>query len=100
MYSDGVKHEKACAPYETVLCFGTVSRDLDDECRVLEGMCGISKADMYEGARPCSPLYVRTRTLKSMRWQIGSQCDSIKIGVMWSNFFVFMISRAVTFWAD
>ena len=58
LYSDGAKCEKARTPYETVQCFRTVSRALGCQRIVLEGMYGISKADMYEGVRPCSSLYV------------------------------------------
>ena len=55
-----------------MLCFGIVSRALDDDRWVLVGVYGVGKADMYEGARSYSPLYDRTRILNSMPYRIGS----------------------------
>ena len=76
---------------------GTVSKALEDDHRVLVEAYGKRRADIEERARSCSPLYVRTRILKRMDWQIGSQCSSIKMGLMWLYFFVLVTRQAATF---
>ena len=40
---------------------------------------------MQLGAKPCRALYVISRILKLILYLIGSQCNSKRIGIMWSK---------------
>ena len=82
------------------MCLGTVRRALHDDLRILVGVYGMRQADIYRGAKLWRSLYTKTKILKRMQWQMGSQCSSIKIGVIWSCFFVLVTRWAATFCAD
>lgn len=55
---------------------------------------------MYEGARLCNALNVRSRILKSILSSIGSQCRVCSVGVMLSFFFRQGMSLAALFWTS
>ena len=52
----------------------------------------------YTGALPFKVLYVRRRTLNTIRCFTGSQCRDSRTGLMCSYFFVSVTSLAAMFW--
>ena len=64
------------------------------------GWYGTRIFDIYDGASPFNAFHVNRRSLKLILSRTGSQCKSFKIGVMWSNFRVFVRVRAATFGAS
>ena len=55
---------------------------------------------MYVGASPFRALNVRSSNLKSALACIGSQCNCISVGVMWSNFRFLVSTFAAAFWTS
>jgi hypothetical protein len=54
-------------------------------------------SDKYVGAKPFRHLKVITASLRSNVLFTGNQFNSDKIGVIWSNFLVFVTNRAAKF---
>ena len=53
--------------------------------------------DIYDGANPFKALYLRMRTLTSIRWLTGSQWSALRTRVMCSCLWVFDTKRAAEF---
>ena len=63
---------------------GGVSRWFSVDRRVRFGEYGISSSRIYTGASPFKALHVSKKILKSILCFTGSQCRSMRTGVMWS----------------
>ena len=63
------------------------------------GQYGARSSLMSEGDRSWRPLKVKRTVLNVMHLAMGSQCNCINRGVMWSNF-EDVTNRTVAFWTD
>jgi len=81
-----------------VLVSGTTHVNLpDDHSRRLMSGTGWHLSDKYGGAVPCSDLNMKVFILKSTRRRTGSQCNSLRMGVMCSRRPVRVINLAAAF---
>ena len=81
-HSLGAWTEKALSPKVLSLVLGTTRRLWSTERRDLVGWYLSRSSLRYWGARPCSAFYASTRTLYSIRLEMGSQCKYLRVGVM------------------
>ena len=72
----------------------------DDRSRRLASEMSWQSPGKYRGVWPCSVLYMNVASLKSTRRRTGSQCSSLRTGVMCSRRLVRVISLAAAFCAD
>ena len=77
-----------------VRCTPSLPEAADLRClRPTSSTTGWQSSARYGGARPRSHLLTSIAILYFIRWSTGSQCKSRRIGVMWSNLRVPVISR-------
>ena len=97
-HSRGAIDEKARSPYPLRWVMGTwrVIPVPDERKPGRRRRCSMREVT-YPGAKPWTALKVRRRILNSILYLIGSQCSSVRIGVMWSYFFVPVSRRAAAF---
>ena len=81
-----------------VRCTLNLPEVADLRCRCpASSTTGWQSSARYRGARPRRRLLTSIAILHFIRWSTGSQCKSRRIGIMWSNLRVLVISRASAF---
>ncbi len=87
------------AHFQTVQCAYTIQENIVDH--VTWGrVWGFIISIRYKGAFWIWHLTKRTRLLKMILCVTGSQCNSINVGVMWTNFFSLFMTWAALFWIN